>query len=118
RKRLTNERALHHGRQPDSRHHRRIAHTRRRGLKAMECVRVAVVGLGYWGPNLARVVLDQEDVELAWLCDLDEERLSKLGRRYPMAKQTVRFEDLLEDPELDAIFIATPVFTHADLAEQ
>jgi predicted dehydrogenase len=84
----------------------------------MECVRVAVVGLGYWGPNLARVILDQEDVELAWLCDLDDERLSKFGRRYPTAKKTVRFEDLLEDPELDAIFIATSVFTHADLADQ
>jgi predicted dehydrogenase len=81
-------------------------------------VRVAVAGLGYWGPNLARVILDQEDVELAWLCDVDEERLSKVARRYPAAKTTVSFDSLLEDSDLDAIFISTPVFTHAELAEK
>jgi predicted dehydrogenase len=85
---------------------------------AMDCMNVAVVGLGYWGPNLARVILDQNDVELAWLCDVDEERLAKFGRRYPTAKRTTRYGDLLEDPKLDAVFIATPVFTHADLADQ
>jgi predicted dehydrogenase len=79
--------------------------------------KAGVVGLGYWGPNLARVILDQEDVELAWLCDQDEERLVKHARRYPSTRPTTRYEDLLEDPELDAVFIATPVFTHFDLAE-
>jgi predicted dehydrogenase len=81
-------------------------------------VRVAVAGLGYWGPNLVRVLLDQEDVELAWLCDLDEERLNKLGRRCPGTQRTLDFDDLLKDPDLQAIFIATPVFTHAELAGQ
>jgi predicted dehydrogenase len=81
-------------------------------------VRVAVAGLGYWGPNLVRVLLDQEEVQLAWLCDLDEERLNKFGRRCPEAEKTLRFEDLLADPDLEAIFIATPVFTHAELAER
>jgi predicted dehydrogenase len=47
----------------------------------MRRLRVAVVGLGYWGPNVARVIMDLDDVELAWLCDLDTERLSRLGRR-------------------------------------
>jgi predicted dehydrogenase len=74
--------------------------------------------LGYWGPNLARVIVDQEDVELAWLCDVDEERLAKFARRYPAARTTACFQDLLEDEGLDAVFIATPVFTHADLARQ
>ncbi len=87
-------------------------------MEAKECFKVGVVGLGYWGPNLARVILDQEDVELAWLCDRDEERLRKHGRRYPSARPTTRHEDLLEDPNLDAIFIATPVFTHFELAGQ
>ena len=84
----------------------------------MERPRVGVVGLGYWGPNLLRVLMDQDEVDLAWLCDLDEERLRKLERRCPTAKTSTRFEDLLEDPYLDAVFIATPVFTHADLATQ
>jgi predicted dehydrogenase len=84
----------------------------------MECLRVAVVGLGYWGPNLVRVIMDHENVDLAWLCDLDEVRLRKFGQRCPTAKKTVRFEDLLEDLDLDAVFIATPVFTHSELADQ
>lgn len=84
----------------------------------MRHLRVGVVGLGYWGPNLVRVLMDRENVELAWLCDLDEQRLAKFGRRCPSARTTRRFEDLLEDAELDAVFIATPVFTHADLATQ
>jgi predicted dehydrogenase len=79
---------------------------------------VGIVGLGYWGPNLARVILDQEDVELAWLCDIDEERLSRFGRRYPAAGTTTSFGDLLGDQQLDAVFIATPVFTHAELARR
>ena len=81
-------------------------------------LRVGIVGLGYWGPNLARVILDQEDVELAWLCDLDEERLPKFARRYPAARMTASFQDLIADPGLDAVFIATPVFTHVDLVQQ
>jgi predicted dehydrogenase len=62
--------------------------------------------------------MDQDEVDLAWLCDLDEERLRKLERRCPSAETSTRFEDLLEDPDLDAVFIATPVFTHAELATQ
>ena len=54
-------------------------------------------------------------VELAYVCDLDTARLSHFGRRHPQAVATARFEDLLEDPSVDAILIATPVHTHYDL---
>jgi predicted dehydrogenase len=79
-------------------------------------IRVGQVGLGYWGPNLAR----NFDLlgELSWLCDLDEEHLQTIGRRHPNAQLTTRYEDLLADPELDAIVVATPVPTHAALAKQ
>lgn len=87
-------------------------------MEAKECFKVGVIGLGYWGPNLARVILDQEGVELRWLCDRDQERLSRHARRYPSAKLTARYQDLLEDCELDAVFIATPVFTHFELARE
>src|SRR5437870_3393109 len=77
---------------------------------------VAVVGLGYWGPNLLRGLIELPDVNVRYICDLDAERLSAFSRRYPGATPTDRYEDLLTDPQLDAIVIATPVFTHFELA--
>ena len=46
-------------------------------------VRIAVVGLGYWGPNLLRVLGDNLEAEVRWICDLDTERLAKYRRRHP-----------------------------------
>ncbi|MBA2516683.1 MAG: Gfo/Idh/MocA family oxidoreductase [Solirubrobacterales bacterium] len=79
-------------------------------------LRVGVVGLGYWGPNLLRVLSEREGTEVAWICDRDRPRLSRFARRFPTARATANYEDLLADQVLDAIFIATPVFTHFDLA--
>ncbi len=87
----------------------------RRGRDARG-VRVAVAGLGYWGPNLAR---NFDDVaELAWLCDQSGERLTAFAGRYPDAKRTDRYDDLLADDALDAIVIATPVPSHYELAKR
>jgi predicted dehydrogenase len=77
---------------------------------------VAVVGLGYWGPNLLRVLFDRTDVEVRWICDSDPTRLERFARRYPSARITRDVDELLEDPELDGVLLATPVFTHYDLA--
>ena len=79
-------------------------------------VGVAVVGLGYWGPNLLRVLGDNVDARVRWICDLDPERLGKYRRRYPSARVTTRIERVLADPAVDAVIIATPVDTHYDLA--
>jgi predicted dehydrogenase len=79
-------------------------------------VRIGVVGLGYWGPNLARNFDALPDAELAWLCDGFEEQLERQARRFPSARATTSFEDLLGDPELDAVALATPVPAHAELA--
>ena len=79
-------------------------------------IKVGLVGLGYWGPNLAR---NFEDLgELAWICDLNADLLDRYGARYPQAKTTDRFDDLLEDSSLEAVIIATPVPTHAELARR
>jgi predicted dehydrogenase len=75
--------------------------------------RVGVAGLGHWGPNLARNFAELAD--LAWLCDADPGK-SVLAERYPQARFTTRYEDLLEDDALDAIVVATPVPTHFALA--
>jgi predicted dehydrogenase len=81
-------------------------------------VRVGVVGLGYWGPNLLRVLIETPDVEVKYICDIDAGRVGRFARRYPTAVATTRYDDLLEDDELDAVLIATPVFTHYQLAER
>src|SRR5450755_4533038 len=81
-------------------------------------VGIAVIGLGYWGPNLLRVIGDNLDAKVRWLCDLDRERLAKYRRRHPGARVTTRVERALADPAVDAVIIATPVHTHFDLAAQ
>jgi predicted dehydrogenase len=79
---------------------------------------VAVVGLGYWGPNLLRVLVERTDVDVRWMCDADPTRLDRLARRYPAVAPTVDLDDVLEDPEVDGVLLATPVFTHYDLARR
>jgi predicted dehydrogenase len=78
--------------------------------------RVAVVGLGYWGPNLARN-FDQL-AELAWICDMDESVRDAFASRYGGARVTADYEELLADPDLDAVVVATPVPTHYALTRQ
>jgi len=79
-------------------------------------VRVGVVGLGYWGPNLLRVLADDTEVDVTWMCDRDEERLRRAVRRYPAIRPTTDVEQVLADPDVEAVVIATPVFTHFTLA--
>jgi predicted dehydrogenase len=80
-------------------------------------LRVGVVGLGYWGPNLARNFAQLPEAELAWCCDADDERRARAAAQFPEARMTARLEDLLEDGSLDAVVVATPVPTHHALAK-
>jgi predicted dehydrogenase len=82
----------------------------------MERLRVAVVGLGYWGPNLVRALHEVEAAEVSTVCDLDLRSLEKTGRRFPAVHRTTDFADVLADDLIDAVAIATPVSTHFDLA--
>jgi predicted dehydrogenase len=75
----------------------------------------AVVGLGYWGPNLLRVLVDDASISVRWLCDLDTSRLERYARRYPGVRTTRDIDDVLADDAVDAVLIATPVFSHVDL---
>ncbi|MGH2890709.1 MAG: Gfo/Idh/MocA family protein [Solirubrobacteraceae bacterium] len=79
-------------------------------------VRVGVAGLGYWGPNLARNFAAVDGCEVAWLCDGEPDALARAGAAHPAARTSTRLDDLLADPALDAIALATPVPTHAPLA--
>jgi predicted dehydrogenase len=79
-------------------------------------VRLGVVGLNYWGPNLVRNFDDLG--ALAAICDLDDERRSAMAARYPNAAAYASFDELLADDSLDAVVVATPVPTHYALAKQ
>jgi predicted dehydrogenase len=79
-------------------------------------VRVGHAGLGYWGPNLARNFGDLAD--LRWLCDLSPDLLAEGAKAHPNARTTSDFDEMISDPELDAVVIATPVITHYELAKR
>ncbi len=79
---------------------------------------IGVVGCGYWGPNLIRNFNSLAGCRLKTVCDLSEARLRHMKELYPAATTTARFEDLLEDPELDAIVVATSVRFHYPMAKQ
>jgi predicted dehydrogenase len=79
---------------------------------------IGVVGCGYWGPNLIRNFNSQEGAHVRWVCDMDEKRLAHMKRLYPSVRTTQTYSDLIQDAELDAIAIATPVRFHYDLARQ
>jgi predicted dehydrogenase len=84
----------------------------------MKRIRAAVVGLGYWGPNLVRNLQAGADWELVGLCDRDEQRLSRLADSYPWAKRHTSLTDLLEKEKPELVAIATPVGAHFALAKQ
>ena len=83
-----------------------------------EPLRVAVVGLGYWGPNLLRNLVELDDAEVVTMCDLREERLEHWGRRYPAIERTASYMEVLSDDRVEAVVIATPVSTHFELASR
>jgi predicted dehydrogenase len=79
-------------------------------------LRIGVAGLGYWGPNLARNFAAIPGCELAWCCDADAAARDRAAARFPSAGTAASLDELLDDPALDAVALATPVPTHAELA--
>ena len=81
-------------------------------------VRVAVVGCGYWGPNLIRNFQHLDECELTMCCDLDPGRLAPISRLYPTVRTTTSYQEVLSSPEVDAVVLATPALTHVSLGKQ
>lgn len=81
-----------------------------------DSVGVAVVGLGYWGPNLARNFDELEGADLRWLCDLDQERLERWSASFPLAGASSDLDKVLSDTNVDAVVVATDVPSHAEIA--
>jgi len=81
-------------------------------------INFGLVGVGYWGPNLARNLDNTEDACLAWVCDSDEKSLGKIASSYPKVQTSVDLSRMLAAPDLDAVVVATPARTHFDLTRQ
>ncbi|HWY90523.1 MAG TPA: Gfo/Idh/MocA family oxidoreductase, partial [Solirubrobacteraceae bacterium] len=79
---------------------------------------IAVVGFGYWGPNLVRNVAERAEFRLMGLCECDASRASDFSRRYPGCPVAHDFDALLSDPRVQAVSIATPPRTHYELARR
>lgn len=79
-------------------------------------IRIGVIGYGYWGPNLARNFAETSGATLAGIADGRPERLALAGRRYPGVTLTTDAQELIDDPSIDALVVATPVSTHFGLA--
>jgi predicted dehydrogenase len=87
-----------------------------RGDTQKETVGVAVVGAGYWGPNMIRNMAEAPGARLAAIVDTDKARLETVGRRYPGTALCTDVQDVLDDESIRALVIATPAATHHDLA--
>lgn len=81
-------------------------------------LQIAVVGHGYWGPNIVRNFMQIPTSQVRAVSDLDRDKLSSIQALYPGVHTTTRYNDLLEDDQIDAIAIVTPVSTHYELANQ
>ena len=79
-------------------------------------IRIGVIGFGYWGPNLVRNFAETTDARVTYVADLSRDRLAAATRRYPAIQTSTSPRDLIDDPAVDAVAIATPVDTHFELA--
>jgi len=78
-------------------------------------ITVGVIGYGYWGPNIVRNFAELPDARVAWVTDLQAERLAQVRARYPSINAGTDYNDIIRDPSVDAVVIATPVRPHFDL---
>lgn len=81
-------------------------------------IHVGVVGCGYWGPNLVRNLAENHLCRQVSICDVEEEKLTRLLLRYPAARAFQQYEEMLAQPDLQAVMIATPLSTHYPLAKR
>lgn len=80
--------------------------------------RIALIGYGYWGPNLLRNLFDTKNCEVAYCCDLSADRLNLAKKRYPSVKTTISIDEVINDPTVDGVIIATPTKTHFPIAKK
>ncbi len=79
---------------------------------------IAIVGYGYWGPNLLRTFINIPDCTVRYCCDIDEKNLQEVKRRYPHVLTTTDFKEIISDSNIDGVVLATPTNSHFLLAQQ
>lgn len=89
-----------------------------RDLTTSACVNLAVIGCGYWGTTLIRVFSNTAGARILGFCRANREKLTAMREQYPEARLYPTFTDVAEDPDVQAVVIATPPTTHFDLAKQ
>lgn len=81
-------------------------------------IEVGLIGAGHWGPNIARSFELTSNVAVSWICELDEDRLARIGEKYPQAKTTRDATEVLRDPAVSGVAISTPVSAHFELTRK
>ncbi len=81
-------------------------------------IRIGVIGYGYWGPNIVRCFHNIEGVKLVSVCDENRRAIRRVGKTYPNIEVTLDSKDIISSPQIDAVAIVTPVFTHFELAKK
>lgn len=79
-------------------------------------IKVGIAGYGYWGPNMVRNFAEAPGSAVAYVSDLNQKRLELARKRYPAIKTTAYYQEMLADPDVDAVVVATPVSTHYEIA--
>ena len=78
---------------------------------------IGLIGIGYWGPNLFRNLIESKNFKVKYVCDIRKDNLKKINIIGKKIVKTTDYKDLISDKSIDAIFIATPVNTHFKLAK-
>src|ERR1019366_9103367 len=81
-------------------------------------MKIGIIGFGYWGPNLLRNFSVNDDCQVVMVSDFRPERLNIVKKNYPSVKTTINAEDIFNDSTIDAVLIATPVFSHFELTKK
>ncbi|MCF7955490.1 MAG: Gfo/Idh/MocA family oxidoreductase [Phycisphaerae bacterium] len=81
-------------------------------------IKIGVIGCGYWGPNIIRNFSEIDSTQMSYICDLNRSRLETISKSYPAAKITDNYQDILNDKDIDAVVITTPVDAHYTLAKE
>lgn len=83
----------------------------------MAKIKVGLIGYGYWGPNIARLIDESDRVELSYCADLLDNSLNQIKQKYPHAVTTKNYKDILEDKSVLAVLIVTPTKSHYKIAK-